>query len=215
MNIIQDKIETETKYPLIKKYIISDKNVDDFFTHFTIEQLDHFENSLHLYFNTQDIKYNQEYGSLESTEDYDFNRGVIRLACGLITYQDFIDDYGIDKSNYSEVILSKVIDYFREHKIKNLMEYGNDYDEGLYHLSSLYKELMDKLNIKYMYVSTEDISDGKYLTTITFEDNSEIKLDTDAFNGIKVVSQNVDSIYEHINRKSKGNEKENDIECEY
>ena len=151
MNIIHDKIETETKYPLIKKYIISDKNVDDFFTHFTIEQLDHFENSLHLYFNTQDIKYNQEYGSLESTEDYDFNRGIIRLACGLITYQDFIDDYGIDKSNYSEVILSKVIDYFREHKIKNLMEYGNDYDEGLYHLSSLYKELMDKLNIKYMY----------------------------------------------------------------
>ena len=215
MNIIHDKIETETKYPLIKKYIISDKNVDDFFTHFTIEQLDYFENSLHLYFNTQDIKYNQEYGSLESTEDYDFNRGIIRLDCGLITYQDFIDDYGIDKSNYSEVILSKVIDYFREHKIKNLMEYGNDYDEGLYHLSSLYKELMDKLNIKYMYVSTEDFSDGKYLTTITFEDNSEIKLDTDAFNGIKVVSQNVNSIYEHINKKSKENEKENDIECEY
>lgn len=215
MNTIQDKIETENKYPLIKKYIISDKNVDNFFSHFTIEQLEYFENSLHLYFNTQDIKYNQEYDSLESTEDYDFNKGIIRLACGLISYQDFIDYYGIDKSDYSEVILSKVIDYFREHKIKNLIEYGNDYDEGLYHLSSLYKELMDKLDIKYVYVSTEDVSDGKYLTTITFEDNSEIKLDTDAFNGIKVVSQNVDSIYEHINRKLKQNEKENDIECEY
>lgn len=215
MNTIQDKIETETKYPLIKKYIISDKNVDNFFSHFTIEQLDYFENSLHLYFNTQDIKYNQEYDSLESTEDYDFNRGIIRLACGLITYQDFIDDYEIDKSDYSEIILSKVIEYFREHKIKNLMEYGNDYDEGLYHLSSLYKELMDKLNIKYMYVSTEDVSDGSYLTTITFEDNSEIKLDTDAFNGIKVVNQNVNSIYDHVNRKLKGNEKENDIEYEY
>ena len=68
MNTIQDKIETETKYPLIKKYIISDKNVDDFFSHFTIEQLEYFENSLHLYFNTQDIKYNQKYDSLVSIE---------------------------------------------------------------------------------------------------------------------------------------------------
>ncbi|HJJ05577.1 MAG TPA: hypothetical protein OIM45_07055 [Clostridiaceae bacterium] len=62
-----------------------------------------------------------------------------------------------------------------------------------------------------MYISTENVSDGKYLTTTTVEDNIEIKLDTDAFKGIKVVSQNVNFIYDFINRKSK----ENDIECEY
>ncbi|HJJ05576.1 MAG TPA: hypothetical protein OIM45_07050 [Clostridiaceae bacterium] len=57
MNTIKEKIETET-YLLIKKYIISDKNIDDFFSYFTIEQLDYFEKSLRLYFNTQEIKYN-------------------------------------------------------------------------------------------------------------------------------------------------------------
>lgn len=212
MNTIQDKIEIETKYPLIIKYVISDKDINDFFSNFTVEQLDDFEQSLDLYFNKQDIKYNSEYDSLESTEGYDFNKGIIRLVCSLITYKDFVEDY---KPDYSEVILSKVMEYFREHKIKNLMEYGNDSDEGLYHLSSLYKEIMDKLNIKYLDVFTEDFSAGKYLTTITFEDNSEIQIDTDAFNGIKVVSENVKSIYEHINIKSKENEMQNELECEY
>lgn len=215
MFIKQSNNVKKENYPLIKEYIISDKNKNDFFSHFTVEQLDYFEHSLHLYFNTQEIKYNQNYNSLESTENYDFNHGIIRLACGLITYEDFIEDYAIDDSDYSENILSKVIDYFREHKIKNLMEYGSDSDEGLYHLSSLYKEIMDKLNIKYIDVFTEDFSDGKYLTTITFEDNSAIKIDTSAFNGIKVVSENVKSIYEHINIKTKENELQNEIECEY
>lgn len=212
MNTIQEKIETQTKYPLIIKYVVSDKDIDDFFSNFTVEQLDDFEQSLDLYFNKQDIKYNSEYDSLESTEGYDFNKGIIRLACSLITYKDFVEDY---KTDYSEVILSKVMEYFREHKIKNLMEYGNDSDEGLYHLSSLYKEIMDKLNIKYLDVFTEDFSAGKYLTTITFEDNSEIQIDTDAFNGIKVVSENVKSIYEHVNMKSKEDELQNELECEY
>ncbi len=30
----------------------------------------------------------------------------------------------------------------KENKIENLMNYGNDYDEGLLHLSSLYKNLL-------------------------------------------------------------------------
>ena len=49
---------------------------------------------------------------------------------------------------------------------------GIDGDEGLYHLSSMYKEIMDKLGIKYSNVYTEDVSDGKYMTTITFENDS-------------------------------------------
>ena len=52
--------------------------------------------------------------------------------------------------------------------ISNLMDYGSDGDEGLYHLSSMYQEIMDKLGIKYSKVYTEDVSDGKYLTTIIF-----------------------------------------------
>lgn len=87
-------------------------------------------------------------------------------------------------------------------------------DEGLYHLSSLYQEIMDKLNIKYSNVYTEDVSDGKYLTTITFQNNSKIKIDTSAWNGIKVVTENVKSIYENyelLKDNGSKNEIENDI----
>ena len=122
-----------------------------------------------------------------------------------------LKDYEKSESNYSEIILSKVTNYFKENKIENLMNYGNDYDEGLLHLSSLYKNLLDELNINYLNIYTEDISDGKYLTTITFEDNSQINLETSAFNGIDVVTENIKSIYEYVNTINK----ENEIDCEY
>ena len=98
------------------------------------------------------------------------------------------------------------------------MEYGNDSDEGLYHLSSMYQEIMDKLGIKYSNVYTEDVSDGKYLTTIIFENASSIELDTSAWNGIKVVTENVASIYETYKKSKeeiKQKEVKNEKEIEY
>lgn len=87
-------------------------------------------------------------------------------------------------------------------------------DEGLEKLSSMYQEIMDELNIKYSNIYTEDVSDGKYLTTIIFENNSKIELDTSAWNGIKVVTENIKSIYENnelLKNKDYKNEIENDI----
>ena len=73
---------------------------------------------------------------------------------------------------------------------------------------------MDKLNIKYTNIFTEDgVKDGDYLTTITFEDNSQIQIDTSAWNGIKLVTENMKSIYEtyeKIQDKRKKNEQEFD-----
>ncbi len=104
-----------------------------------------------------------------------------------------------NKEKYYDLSLSQVIDYFRENNIKDLMDYGSDCDEGLNHLSSMYEEILDKLNIKYSNVYTEDVSDGKYLTIITLQDNSQITVDTSAWNGIKVVTENIESIYEKWN----------------
>ena len=98
------------------------------------------------------------------------------------------------------------------------MEYGNDRDEGLYHLSSMYGEIMDKLGIKYSNVYTEDVSDGKYMTTITFENDSSIEVDTSAWNGIKVIAENIESIYEYyenLKEKMKENEVKNENGIEY
>ena len=67
-------------YPLIEKYAVSNEKIFDFFDCFSLEQLDEFENSLDLYFNTKDIIYNQKYDSLESRENYNFNREIIQLG---------------------------------------------------------------------------------------------------------------------------------------
>lgn len=207
------------QFPLIEKYAVPEDKIFEFFDYFSLEQLEDFEQSLNQYFNEESIIYHQDsYEEFESKEDSSFNRDILRLACGLTTYEDFIEDYTEHSISYYDLSLSKVIEYFKENEIKDLMEYGSDGDVGLYHLSSMYEEIMDKLGIKYSNVYTEDVSDGKYMTTITFENDSSIEVDTSAWNGIKVVTENMESIYEtyeNLKEKSKQNEVKNENEFEY
>ena len=207
------------QFPLIEKYAVPEDKIFEFFDYFSLEQLEDFEQSLNQYFNEESIIYHQDsYEEFESKEDSSFNRDILRLACGLTTYEDFIEDYTEYSISYYDLSLSKVSEYFRENEIKNLMDYGSDGDEGLYHLSSMYEEIMDKLGIKYSNVYTEDVSDGKYMTTITFENDSSIEVDTSAWNEIKVVTENMEAIYEtyeSLKEKSKQNEVKNENEFDY
>lgn len=209
------------QFPLIEKYAVSEEKVFDFFDYFTLEQLEDFEQSLNQYFNEKCIIYNENsYEQLESKEDRDFNRDILRLACGLITYEDFIMDNVNENQTYYDISLDKVSEYFRENKIKNLMDYGSDKDEGLYHLSSMYKEILDKLDIKYLDVNTRDKegSDGKFITTICFEDKTEFEVETDGWSGIKIVTNNVKEIYEEYSKsqeKSKQIKEGKDNEIDY
>ncbi len=207
------------QFPLIENYAVPEDKIFEFFDYFSLEQLEDFEQSLNQYFNEGSIVFNEDsYDGLESKENANFNRDILRLACGLTTYEDFIEDYTEDSISYYDLSLSKVIEYFKENEIKDLMEYGSDGDEGLYHLSSMYQEIMDKLGIKYSNVYTEDVSDGKYLTTIIFENDSSIQVDTSAWNGIKTVAENMESIYEsyeNLKEKIKPNEVKNEKEFEY
>lgn len=207
------------QFPLIENYAVPEDKIFEFFDYFSLEQLEDFEQSLNQYFNEGSIVFNEDsYDGLESKENANFNRDILRLACGLTTYEDFIEDYTEHSISYYDLSLSKVIEYFKENEIKDLMEYGSDGDEGLYHLSSMYQEIMDKLGIKYSNVYTEDVSDGKYLTTIIFENASSIQVDTSAWNGIKTVAENMESIYEsyeNLKEKIKPNEVKNEKEFEY
>lgn len=215
----KNKTIDENEFPLIKKYAIPKEKNFEFFNYFSSEQLEDFEQSLNQYFNEESITYNEEcYENLESKEDVSFNRDILRLACGLITYEDFIEGYIVKSPTHCNLSFLKVSEYFNENQIENLMDYGSDRDEGLFHLSSMYQEIMDKLDIKYSNISTKDISDGKYLTTITFENNTSIKVDTSAWNGIEIVTQNVESIYEkfqNIKEKNEKSELENTKEPDY
>lgn len=95
--------------------------------------------------------------------------------------------------------INKIVsNYFHENEIVNLMNYGNDSNEGLYSLSNLYKEIMDELNIKYEYVYTEDgTSDGKYITVISFNNENRIQIETKAWNGIDIIAKNIEIIYKY------------------
>lgn len=206
-------------YPLLEKYAIPEDKEFDFYNHFTLEQLDDFEDSLQKYFIEGSIIYNQNYGILEAKEDYSFNSDILRLACGLITYKDFIDEYTEHSISNFDLALPKVMSYFRKNEIKNLMDYGCDTDEGLHKLSSMYKELLDKSNISYFDISTRDKegSDGKFITTISFDTNTEIEIETEAWNGIKAVTNNMVSVYDlysKIQEVSKQKEDEIDLEVE-
>lgn len=204
------------QYPLIEKYAVAEDKIFDFFDYFSLEQLEDFENTLKQYFVENTIKYDGE-NLFSCKEDYTFNSDILRLACGLTSYDDFIKDYiEIELTNY-DLISPVVAKYFNEKEMEDLMEYGNDSDEGLYHLSTLYEDLMNELNIKFENVYTEDISDGKYVTTIIFRDNSEIQIDTSAFNGVEVVTNNLVSVLENFKEKNVQNnlENENDIDYDY
>ena len=84
--------------------------------------------------------------------------------------------------------MKDIIDkYFEENKIENFMDYGSDRDSySMPSLSSVYKDILDKLDIKYTNIFTEDISDGKYQTTIEFNDD-KVVVDTSAWNGREVL----------------------------
>jgi len=96
----------------------------------------------------------------------------------------------------TEIIQKKVNNYFKDNNIVDLMGYGSDIDEGLYHLTSLYQDIMNNLSIHYEYIYTEDgLSDGKYITIICFDKNNVIKVDTSAWNGEEIINGNMLYIY--------------------
>lgn len=102
--------------------------------------------------------------------------------------------------------MKDIIDkYFEENRIENFMDYGSDRDShSMPSLSSVYKDILDKLNIKYTNIYTEDISDGKYQTTIEFNDD-KVVVDTSAWNGKDVLKDNIESIkekYEELQAES-------------
>lgn len=172
-------------YPLLEKYAIPEDKQFDFFNYFSLEQLDNFEETLGFYFVEESIIYEELEGlrgtsisHFRAKENYSFNNDILRLACGLITYEDFIEDYTIKEPEKYDLILPKVIAYFKENDLENLKDYGSDNDEGLYHFTDFYKDILDKLDIKYVHIGTEEKEPGEYTTNINFDDNNTIVVDT-------------------------------------
>lgn len=109
--------------------------------------------------------------------------------------------YNFQEENDEERIKTVVDLYFAEKGIKNLMDYGSDRDSlAMPTLSDLYKELMDKLNIKYYSVATDDISDGKYESIVELENGNSLVIDTSSWNNEEIVSNNLVSIQQEYEK---------------
>jgi len=133
----------------------------------------------------------QNYASLEVQDEEEQNSFYFCTS----REEEYIYDF--EEENIDEKIKKVVELYFIENNIRDLMDYGADRDSlAMPSLSSLYKEILEKLNIEVSYIATDDISDGKYETIIELENGKSISIDTSAWNDKEVVSNNIKSIQE-------------------
>lgn len=105
--------------------------------------------------------------------------------------------YNFQENNVDEKIKEVVELYFIENGIRDLMDYGSDRDSVVMpSLSSLYKEILEKLDIEVFNIETDDISDGKYQTLVELNNGKSITIDTSAWNSEEIVISNIKSIQE-------------------
>ena len=72
--------------------------------------------------------------------------------------------------------------YFTEHRITNMMEYGNGRD-GLDDISSIISDILKYLHIKVISHSADDWSDGKYIVSLSIYNNEKYEEIIKAWNG--------------------------------
>ncbi len=114
----------------------------------------------------------------------------------------FLDGKEEKYYNNSELLKNKkeiemIIDeYFEENNITDLMDYGSDYDrERMRVVGDVFYEMLKEMNIKVETVTTENISDGKYLVNINFE-NSGYTFKVKAGNDKEFVKEKMNEIYD-------------------
>lgn len=128
--------------------------------------------------------------------------------------QEYI--YNNEFNSQEERITDVVNTYFAEKDITNLMDYGSDRDYYIMpSLSDLYKGILSRLNIHTYNVATEDISDGKYCTTIDFDEKYSIIVDTSASNSENVVISNIISIQDEYDKFLRQKSQDEYIEVDY
>lgn len=80
--------------------------------------------------------------------------------------------------------------------------------------TDLYKGILARLNIPTYNITTEDLSDGKYETTIEFNNQYSIVIDTSAWNSESEVISNVMSIQEEFKKSLELNAENEYLETE-
>lgn len=132
------------------------------------------------------------------------NYPLVQEYCMLENKIDFFKNFTLEQLNIFEETLRYCS---KEKNIETLKEYGEDSNEGLYHFTDLYKDLLDKWNIKYTNIFTDEKEPGEYTTTIEFSNNNSISVDTKSHDDIKYLVHNLNFI---SNEYKKFMQKENE-----
>lgn len=202
-------------YPLLEKYIVPNDKTFDFYNHFSLEQLNDFENSLHLYYETDNIITDTD-GSLVSKDGTLFNLDIIALSEGVRNYEDFVREFETKISSRNDMIFYKIVEYLRENNLGNFKDFADDGNESLYHFSDFYKEIMNKLGITYKYIYTTEKEPGEYTTVIEFDNENVIELDTKENDNLEYITHNINFLtekYDSIILKKTEKEIEAELEC--
>ena len=66
--------KVKDNYPLLEKYILKDKEIVDFYDYFTLEELNELEDTLYLYYEMDDIDFDESNLELYSKSNKNFNQ---------------------------------------------------------------------------------------------------------------------------------------------
>jgi len=175
----------------------------------------HYKNYSDLFFQVikDNIRYDlNDLGVLDLDDKWNFYltyEELKQIGLGDIA-KAIIEEYKDNELIEYDAISTKVAEYFKEKNIENLKDYGEDFNEGLHYLTDLYKDLLTELNINYIQIYTVESEPGEFITTIDFDKNNSIGVNTKNHDDIKYVIHNLNFISnEYKNLMQKENEKAN------
>lgn len=114
---------------------------------------------------------------------------------------DMLTKMNKQKDKIEEKILP-VLDVCNEENIRfdcriPFEDYGSDNDINMKNLTNLYSKILNKRNVDFNDIYTNEICDGKYELKL----NADLSLKICAWDDFDIVVNNVDSIEEYCNKK--------------
>lgn len=200
-------------FPFINKYATKGSEFDKLIQNINFYNLMDFEETLHLFYETNEIVFDVD--DFFSIKDEPFNIDILRLAEGLISFDDFCSEYNNSEIDVPDIAYVKTMEYLKEKDIDSFGSFGADSEDYKYRLSDLYKELLKNLDIPFLKIDTNVVSDSRISTNVYLTENNIAGLAVDRERNVEGLAEDmscISRVYEL--EKVKNMEQEEDIELE-
>jgi len=200
-------------FPLINKYATKESEFDKLIQNINFYNLMDFEETLHLFYETNEIIFDVD--DFFSANDEPFNKDILRLAEGFIKFDDFYSEYENSYIDVPDLAYVKTIEFLEEKDIDSFENYGADSENYKYLLSDLYRELLNNLNIPFLKINTNVVSDSRVSTDVYLTESNIVAFAVDRERNIEGIAEDmscISRVYEL--EKAKNIEQEEDMELE-